>query len=1001
MVRAIRVRVASPPTPGMLHARGMTYLLTSDRRGSVEHAVRDLAIAAALAPHDRALASDLAAAYLLCADSTGEPWDLVLALGASEAAAAPSPAAPEALFNRALILEKLYLRGEARQAWELYLRRDPFSGWALEAREHLRRLRQPVRAELWSARVAALRTAALPGDATALRALVEILPQAAREHAVEEVLGEWGDLAAAGRNREARDRLATARAIGDALAALTGEETVARSVAAIDQAEWSPAGAGALAALARGHRLYRLGSAHFRKLEIGPAAPLLMEAGKALRRGGSPVALWAAASLAGVESYRGHIDLAVRQFDEALRRVMPLQCVALVGRIEWGLGWTAVRAGRFGEALHHYGAAAAAFAKARETENQGAVEELMAEALGLLGQGEPSWEHRHRALAELSEFPSSIRLHTALWEAANAALRGGQAAAAKVLQDEGVGVALSARQPRMLAEALLWRSKIQLALDQPPLAFADLRDAAAWNAASEAGEIRRRVEADITLAEGEALRHQRRYPEAAARFAGALRYYTQHGLALNTAAAYLGCARSSLAAQDDAAAEADLRAAIALYESESASLVDGTLVASFAETAQELFDEMILLQALRRGRPDLGLELSERARDLPWQIALASPRGPAASPRNVGAAPLAGRLRWLPQDVAIVEYAWVREHLLTWIVRNSGILFTDRTVETRRLEEEVRAFAEAARRGAPAAQLDSLGRDLWEALIPEPVRRLPRDVALVIVPDKSLNEIPFAALRDPAASRFLVEERTISLAPAAGVYLASRPQSRQRRAAGSWHALLVGKPTSSRDLSAALPDLPGAETEVKEVGHLYPHATILLGKSATRTDVLRALDRCEVFHFAGHAVNNARDPQRSYLLVASGAAPADDGVLLGREVAALRFSRLRLVVLDACDTLGARDARATGVSGLARSFLTAGAGAVVATLWAVDDEAARQLLPVFHKSFLASQDAAKALRSAQLALLASADPALRSPASWAPFQVVGGFQGIESGKERK
>ena len=51
-----------------------------------------------------------------------------------------APNLEEALFNRALILERLGRLAWARDAWQLYLQSDSRSPWAAEAREHLKRL---------------------------------------------------------------------------------------------------------------------------------------------------------------------------------------------------------------------------------------------------------------------------------------------------------------------------------------------------------------------------------------------------------------------------------------------------------------------------------------------------------------------------------------------------------------------------------------------------------------------------------------------------------------------------------------------------------------------------------------------------------------------------------------------------------------------------------------------------------------------------------------------
>jgi tetratricopeptide (TPR) repeat protein len=87
-------------------------------------------------PHAHML-SDLSAAYLARAARDHRSQDLTRALAVVDRAVKADPALPEALFNRALVLERLSLGDEARAAWDDYLRVDDQSAWASEARTHL------------------------------------------------------------------------------------------------------------------------------------------------------------------------------------------------------------------------------------------------------------------------------------------------------------------------------------------------------------------------------------------------------------------------------------------------------------------------------------------------------------------------------------------------------------------------------------------------------------------------------------------------------------------------------------------------------------------------------------------------------------------------------------------------------------------------------------------------------------------------------------------------
>lgn len=124
-------------TPEILQLLGVAYLVT----GEIDRAVPLLEQAVdERAPKGRML-SDLAAAYLMRATRDNRQQDVAKALAAADGAVQADPSLAEALFNRAIALERLALVDEARAAWEEYLRVDDQSGWATEARTHLQALR--------------------------------------------------------------------------------------------------------------------------------------------------------------------------------------------------------------------------------------------------------------------------------------------------------------------------------------------------------------------------------------------------------------------------------------------------------------------------------------------------------------------------------------------------------------------------------------------------------------------------------------------------------------------------------------------------------------------------------------------------------------------------------------------------------------------------------------------------------------------------------------------
>jgi CHAT domain-containing protein len=240
--------------------------------------------------------------------------------------------------------------------------------------------------------------------------------------------------------------------------------------------------------------------------------------------------------------------------------------------------------------------------------------------------------------------------------------------------------------------------------------------------------------------------------------------------------------------------------------------------------------------------------------------------------------------------------------------------------------------------------------------------------------------VPFAAL--PGwTERYQVEERVVRVSPNASLFEAALERTSPVAPLAS--VLVVGNPDVTT--STRLPALQQAAAEAATVSRLYERADILMGSAATRDAVLRGLPGYDGFHFAGHSVVNSVSPGQSRLVLAGA---VDEGIT-ATDISRLNLARLRLVVLASCDSLGGTMTRSEGPMGLARAFLSAGAGTVVASLAPVADRATAALTTLFHREFVNTRDAAAALRLAQLAMLRSSDPELAAPEHWAYFVVVG------------
>ncbi len=121
----------------------------------------------------------------------------------------------------------------------------------------------------------------------------------------------------------------------------------------------------------------------------------------------------------------------------------------------------------------------------------------------------------------------------------------------------------------------------------------------------------------------------------------------------------------------------------------------------------------------------------------------------------------------------------------------------------------------------------------------------------------------------------------------------------------------------------------------------------------------------------------------------------DDGILTAQEIAAMDLSSVEWAVLSACDTGVGEVQAGEGVLGLRRAFQIAGAGAVIMSLWSVEDESARAWMKALYEGRLVKDlDTAEAVRQASLTVLNDrrARGLSEHPFYWAGFVAAGDWR---------
>ena len=283
------------------------------------------------------------------------------------------------------------------------------------------------------------------------------------------------------------------------------------------------------------------------------------------------------------------------------------------------------------------------------------------------------------------------------------------------------------------------------------------------------------------------------------------------------------------------------------------------------------------------------------------------------------------------------------------------------------------------------AEGDAL-RELYDVVI-APISHLIKDEELIIVPDGSSFLIPYAALLDQN-SRYLSERLRIRLAPSlTSLRLLSECPEERHCTSG---ALLVGDPwietvrLKSREKQKPYTQLPFAEKEVKMIGKIL-NVEPLIGKNATKDQVLRKLNSVSLVHIAAHGSAERGEILLSPNLGSSEPPEEKDFLLTMTDVLNAKLDA-KLVVLSCCHS-GRGKIKAEGVVGIARAFLGAGARSVIASIWAVNDEATLVFMRHFYEHLVKGQSTSRSLHEAMKMMQESDD--FNAVKYWAPFMLIG------------
>ena len=282
--------------------------------------------------------------------------------------------------------------------------------------------------------------------------------------------------------------------------------------------------------------------------------------------------------------------------------------------------------------------------------------------------------------------------------------------------------------------------------------------------------------------------------------------------------------------------------------------------------------------------------------------------------------------------------------------------------------------------------LGELYKQLWQPIAAHLYGRFQH---ITLVADEDLLTLPFSALYDEPAQRYVIDDYTISYAPSASIYTHCRSRKSDRKHnVGSAIAVFAHNGEVARPLHHALGEANG-------VHQIYPDAQLYLGVDANEKNLRQASGTAKLLHLAMHGrdLTNRANPLDCCLLLAP-----DKGQEINPfyvyDLARLNLWENDLITLSACYTGQSRNVGGH-LLGLQWGVFNAGAYALLGNMSKVNDKITADLMPTFYRHLESGLNKADALRQAQLDLRQQGEMGNQSnlicahPFVWSSFAFFG------------
>ena len=265
-----------------------------------------------------------------------------------------------------------------------------------------------------------------------------------------------------------------------------------------------------------------------------------------------------------------------------------------------------------------------------------------------------------------------------------------------------------------------------------------------------------------------------------------------------------------------------------------------------------------------------------------------------------------------------------------------------------------------------------------------PINEFLDEPEIIIVPDRHLFKVPFAALED-VEGRSLSESFRIRIVPSLTTLKLIQDSPTDYHSQTG--ALIVGDPHVGEVLYKGnlrrVSRLPFVNWEAEIIGKLL-RTQPLLGKQATKQMVLQRINSVSLIHFACHGTAERGEIFLAPPPLTDRKPREEDYLLTTGDISKVRV-RAKLLVLSCCHSANGQIC-SEGVVGIARAFLGSVARSVLVALWAIQDEATEKFMRRFYEHLFLGENASESLRQAMKWMRNNGWSKLEQ---WAPFMLIG------------